>query len=88
MFVRTFLTIFIPYPTRGIIESNEVDAMEVEKLLERVDFDIIKGIFNVYLFIQEFLNIEELIHYILDYFSKNLFQQDKFEKLLTIFTIT
>lgn len=26
LFVRTYLAIFIPYPTIGLLESNEVDA--------------------------------------------------------------
>jgi hypothetical protein len=27
LFVRTFISIFIPYPSVGLLETNEIDAM-------------------------------------------------------------
>ena len=60
------------------MESNEVDTMEVERHLDGIEVETIKSI----------TNIEELIHYLLEFFSRTLFAKEKFEKLLTIFTIT
>ena len=44
LFVRTFLSILIPYPTYGIVSSEDVDQTEIEKLLEKLDVGEIKSI--------------------------------------------
>jgi hypothetical protein len=33
------MALFIPYPTPGVLHSGEIDASEIEKVLDHIDED-------------------------------------------------
>ncbi|CAD8126406.1 unnamed protein product [Paramecium sonneborni] len=79
VFVRSYFSVFIPYPTEGVVEQNEVDQTLVEDILHPLNYNHFKSIKTV----------EDLFAFQLDYFSKaNIMEISKFRKVLLVLSLT
>ncbi|CAD8161669.1 unnamed protein product [Paramecium pentaurelia] len=87
LFVRSFMTVFLPYPTDGLVELKDIDVDTVENILKELNLQQIK----------HFRTVEELFTFQLKFFSESfiftpktpeLKQDPKFIQLITVLAIT
>ncbi len=78
LFVKTYLSTLIPYPSDHIIKEDEINKEEFTKIYQKLDFEKLK----------EINDVDGLLFFLLDYFSKNIMDPDNFKALLTAMTIT
>jgi len=78
LFVKTYLSTLIPYPSDHIIKESEIDKDDFAKIFQKLDFEKLR----------EINNIDQLNHFILDHFSNNIMNPESFKALLTAMTIT
>lgn len=77
-FFKLFLCAFLPYPTVGVISSDDIPADTFENLFEKLDYAKLATV-------KDFVN---LIEFIVDFYSDHLFHKEKFLKLLRVFSLT
>lgn len=69
---------FLPYPVDDIIVYSEIPEGSFERIFQKLD----------YAKFVEVKNFIELLEFILDFYSNNLMNKEKFIKLLRISTLT
>ncbi|CAD8127534.1 unnamed protein product [Paramecium sonneborni] len=79
VFVKSYFSVFIPYPSEGIVEQNEIDLNLIEDILTPLNYNHFESMKVV----------EDLYAFQLDYFSKvNIMEIDKFKKVLLVLALT
>ncbi|CAK89279.1 unnamed protein product (macronuclear) [Paramecium tetraurelia] len=79
VFVRAYFSVFIPYPSEGVVEENEIDQRIVEQILQPLTLNHFKSMKIV----------EDLFAFQLDYFSKvNIMEIAKFRRVLLVLSLT
>ncbi|CAD8193095.1 unnamed protein product [Paramecium octaurelia] len=79
VFVRAYFSVFIPYPSEGVVEENEIDQRIVEQILQPLNLNHFKSMKVV----------EDLFAFQLDYFSKaNIMEIAKFRRVLLVLSLT
>ncbi|CAD8212015.1 unnamed protein product [Paramecium pentaurelia] len=79
VFVRSYFSVFIPYPSEGVVEEYEIDQSIVEQILQPLNLNHFKSMKVV----------EDLFAFQLDYFSKaNIMEITKFRKVLLVLALT
>ncbi|EAS04845.2 Sm protein (macronuclear) [Tetrahymena thermophila SB210] len=77
-FYKIFLCSLLPYPVDDIITQQDIPEGTFEKIFEKLDYDKLA----------EVKDFNQLIEFILDFYSNSLMNKDKFIKLLRVFTLT
>lgn len=91
LYVKTYLTTLLPYPSDNIIHEGDIDKSEFAKLYESIDFEKLESNRNYLFKILIFLainDIGQLNIFLLEYFSNKLMDSEKFKILMTALTIT
>ncbi|CAD8209657.1 unnamed protein product [Paramecium pentaurelia] len=79
VFVRSYFSVFIPYPSEGVVEQEEIDQSIVEQILQPLNLNHFKSMKIV----------EDLFAFQLDYFSQaNIMEIPKFKKVLLVLALT
>lgn len=43
LFVRSYFSVFVPYPTEGVVEEQEIDTVLIENILNSLTLDHFKS---------------------------------------------
>ncbi|CAD8174304.1 unnamed protein product [Paramecium pentaurelia] len=79
LFVRSYFSVFVPYPTDGVVEEHEIDIQLIENILDPLNLDHFK----------KMKVVEDLFQFQLEYFSKvQLLDKDKFQNVLLVLALT
>ena len=77
IFLKTFISIFAPYPTEGIVGKNEINAEILEKAIGEVDLEKMKKI----------KSIDELFDFSLNYLENCLLDKASFTSISMLFSV-
>ena len=75
--LKTFISLFAPYPTIGIVTKDEVNLSILEKAIKEVDLQKLGNINS----------IDELFDFSLGYFENCLFERSSFTKVSMLFSV-
>ena len=78
LFMKTTIACFAPYASKGIINYGEVDPLVVQKILAQLDFSQIENL----------METDDLIYYILDYFDDKIMDSEKFKMVFCCMILT
>lgn len=77
-YIKTFVACFIPYESKGVLTSEEVDHRKVASILEEVDLEKLSSIECP----------KELIYYAINYFEGRVLSKKKFANVLCHLLLT
>jgi hypothetical protein len=78
LFIKVYIACLMPYPTEGIITTNEVNVNEIERLIASLDLTRLEMVNT----------LEDLLNYIIDFYSQRVLTPDKFKKTMCAITLT
>lgn len=78
LFIKVYISTLIPYPTEGVIAMNDVNVNDMERLITGLDYTRLETI----------LTLEDLLSYVMDFYSQRLLTPEKFKRTICAITLT
>jgi len=78
LFIKTYLSMLLPYPSDKLLKDSDINKEEFKSIFQKIDFHKLETLTDIY----------ELNSYLLDYFSQNIADPEKFKGILVALNIT